>query len=164
MRRIIIRSALGLLYVALLVLMLVTGKRHTILIDNKADPDGAYRAINGMSVQIDVLESAEYYPGDRDKAVVKGQRHRITVELFDDEKVIEREFRIPLNQDMVLLSVPKMIAGIEPFIAPFTIQLEQTGMDNTATQNEGPQQFGSDADGVPLDLSGATQPNVTLNP
>lgn len=164
MKRIIIRSALGLLYVLLLVLMLVTGKRHTILIDNKADPNGSFGAINGMSVQIDALEAAEYYPGDRDKALVKGQRHHIKVELFDDEKVIERDFRIPLNQDMVLLSVPKMIAGIEPFIEPFTVQLEQASMDQTATQNEGHQQFGSDAEGLPLDMNTPAQPALAANP
>ncbi|AEJ18703.1 DUF6672 family protein [Gracilinema caldarium] len=164
MKRIIIRSALGLLYVLLLVLMLVTGKRHTILIDNKADPNGAFGAINGMSVQIDALEAAEYYPGDRDKAVVKGQRHRIRVELFDDEKVIERDFRIPLNQDMVLLSVPKMLAGIEPFIEPFTVQLEQASMDQTAAQNERHQQFGSDAEGLPLDMNTPAQPAPAANP
>jgi len=156
MKRLIIRSVLVLLYVSLLVLMLITGKRHTVLIDNKDDPNGLFGAINGMEVRIDSLESAEYYPGDRDKAVVKGQRHRIKVTLFDDEQVIEREFRIPLNQDMVLLSVPKMLSGIEPFIEPFTVQLEQASMDQTANQNEGHQQFGSDAEGLPLEMGEPT--------
>jgi hypothetical protein len=163
MKRIMIRSALALLYVALLALMLVTGKRHTILIDNKADPNGAYGAINGMSVQIDTLESAEYYPGDRDKAVVKGQRHHIKIELFDDEKVIERDFRLPLNQDMVLLSVPKLVAGIEPYIEPFTVQLEQAGMDQTANQSQEHQQFGTDAEGLPLDMGNPAQAGMEQN-
>ncbi|WP_304225999.1 DUF6672 family protein [Gracilinema caldarium] len=151
MKKTLIRSALVFVYVLLLVLMLVTGKRHTILIDNKDAADGSYEAINGMSVQIDNLESAEYYPGDRDKALVKGQRHRIKIELFDDEKVIEREFRVPFGQDMVLLSVPKLVAGIEPFIEPFTVKLEQASQDSGAMQDQEHQQFGTDAEGIPLE-------------
>lgn len=151
MKKTLIRSALAAAYVLLLILMLVTGKRHTILIDNKDAADGTYEAINGMSVQIDNLESAEYYPGDRDKALVKGQRHRIKIELFDDEKIIEREFRVPFGQDMVLLSVPKLVAGIEPFIEPFTVKLEQASQDASPLQEQEHQQFGTDAEGLPLD-------------
>lgn len=153
MKRVIIRSSLVVVYILIMVLMLVSGKRHTILIDNKDDPNGAYEAINGMSVQIDNLESAEYYPGDRDKALVKGQKHHIKVELFDDEKVVEADFTVPLNQDMVLLSVPKMVAGMEPFIEPFTVQLEQAGQEDLPVLEQEHQQFGTDAEGLPLDLS-----------
>lgn len=152
-RRWLARSILLAVYIGLMVLMLVSGKQHTILIDNKDDPLGSYEAIDGMSVQIDNLESAEYYPGDRDRAVVQGQRHRIRVELFDDERVIEREFSVPFNQDMVLLSVPRLVSGMEPFIEPFTVQLEQARDDTANTQETEHQQFGTDAAGIPLDLT-----------
>jgi hypothetical protein len=104
-----------------MVLMILTGRRHTILIDNKDAADGSYRAINGMEVSIDKQESSEYYPGDRDKAMVQGQKHTIKVNIFDDNKTIEQSFTVPLWNDMTIISVPKMVAGIEPWIEPFTM-------------------------------------------
>ena len=76
-RSLIARSILLALYIAIMVLMVITGRRHTILIDNKDAPDGSYTAIDGMEVRINNQEALEYYPGDRDKAVVQGQRHKI---------------------------------------------------------------------------------------
>lgn len=139
----IVRTILVAVYLVLLVLMLVTGKRHTILIDNKDAEDGSYAAIDGMTVQIDAQEALEYYPGDRDKAIVTGQKHRIKVELFTDGTVIEDEFTLPLGQDMVLLSVPKLMAAISPYVENFTIQQEQA----SAPDSGPPQgyQFGGDS-------------------
>lgn len=141
--KVLVRSILCLVYVAVLILMLLTGKRHTILIDNKDAEDGSYLAVDGMSVQIDKQESSEYYPGDRDKAVVNAQKHTIKVEIFSDGKIVESSFTIPLGQDMVLLSVPKLVAGIEPYVGPFSVQLEQA----SAPDSGPPQgmQFGGDA-------------------
>jgi len=141
--KVLVRSILLLIYVAVLVIMLLTGKRHTILIDNKDAGDGSYLAIDGMSVQIDKQEAAEYYPGDRDRALVNGQKHTIKVEIFSDGKIFESSFALPLGQDMVLLSVPKLVAGIEPYIEPFSVQLEQA----SAPEAGPPQgmQFGGDS-------------------
>lgn len=146
-RKTIVRTVLIVLYVALGALMLISGKSHTILIDNKDADDGSYLAIDGMSVQIDNQESSEYYPGDRDKALVKGQKHSIKVEIFSEEKKIEKTFTVPLGQEMVLLSVPKMVNGVEPFIQPFTIQQEQASIPDSGQPEE--QQFGGDEIVVP---------------
>jgi hypothetical protein len=143
-KRLIVRSALVAVYVALLVLMLLLGKRHTILIDNKEAEDGTYTAIDGMSVQIDSLESAEYYPGDRDKAVVTGQRHKIKVEIFSESKVVEQSFTVPFGEDMVLLSVPKLVAGITPYVEPFVPQIDTAAASDAASATQ-PQEFGGDA-------------------
>jgi len=140
-KRLIVRSALVAVYVALLVLMLLMGKRHTILIDNKEAEDGSYAAIDGMSVQIDSLESAEYYPGDRDKAVVNGQRHTIKVEIFAESKVVEQSFTVPFGQDMLILSVPKLVAGITPYVETFVPPTESA----VAADSSQPQEFGGDA-------------------
>ncbi len=139
-KRLIVRSALVAVYVALLVLMLLLGKRHTILIDNKEAEDGSYAAIDGMSVQIDSLESAEYYPGDRDKAVVNGQRHKIKVEIFSESKVVEQSFTVPFGQDMLILSVPKLVAGITPYVETFVPPTE-SAVPSDSTQ---PQAFGGE--------------------
>jgi len=142
-RSLAVRSTLAALYLALLVLMLVTGKRHTILIDNKDAADGSYLASEGMSVQIDRQEALEYYPGDRDKALVNGQKHRIKVEVFADSRILEKDFSIPFGQDMILLSVPALLAGVEPYIQPFTVRQEQA----QAPDSGPPQgyQFGGDS-------------------
>jgi hypothetical protein len=140
-KRLIVRSALIAVYVALLVLMLLLGKRHTILIDNKEAEDGSYAAIDGMSVQIDSLESAEYYPGDRDKAVVMGQRHKIKVEIFADSKVVEQSFTVPFGQEMLILSVPKLVAGITPYVETFVAPTESA----VPSDSSQPQAFGGEA-------------------
>jgi len=126
-RRLLIRGALLIVYVLIMVLMIYSGRRHTILIDNKDAADGSYRAINGMEVSIDKQESSEYYPGDRDKALVQGQKHTIKINIFDDNSTIEKTFTVPLWSDMMIISVPKMVAGIEPWIEPFTVaeQIEE---------------------------------------
>jgi hypothetical protein len=126
-RRLLVRGALLIIYVVVMVLMIYSGRRHTILIDNKDAPDGSYSAVNGMEVSIDTQESSEYYPGDRDKALVQGQKHTIKVTVFDDNRTLEKTFTVPLWSDMMIISVPKMVTGIEPWIEPFTMaeQIEE---------------------------------------
>ncbi len=143
-RRMVIRGVLLALYVGLMVLMIVTGRRHTILIDNNDAADGSYEAINGMEVAIDRQESSEYWPGDRDKAIVQGQRHTIKVSVFDDGTEVTNSFTVPLWTDIVIVSVPKMLKNIEPWIEPFTMaqQIEeaqsQPAMEGMSYQSEGP--------------------------
>ena len=158
-RSFVVRTILVLVYIAVLIIMLTTGKRHTILIDNKDSEDGSVLAIDGMSIQIDNQEASEYYPGDRDKAVVQGQKHKVRVEILADGKVVETTFRVPLNQDMVLLEVPKLIAGVEPYLKPFTMLQEQASAPTVDT----PQsiQFGGDAV-VPPDGSPDAPPAPVL--
>jgi hypothetical protein len=91
-----------------------------------------------MTVSIDNGDPLEYYPGDRDKAVVQGQKHTLTIEIFDTGKVITRTFKIPLWTDMVLISVPKLVAGIEPWMEPFTPaeQIQETKEPDEPTGDE----------------------------
>jgi hypothetical protein len=150
-RSFIVRSILACVYLGLIALMMASGRQHTILIDNADAPDGSYTAIEGMAVQVNKLESSEYYPGDRDKAVVKGQRHKIKVELFMEGRIEERSFRVPFGQNMVIIYVPKLLAGLEPWLEPFTIKQQQ---QSTAAEDQGNQsmQFGGDTpeDGPPV--------------
>lgn len=116
MRRLLVRSGLLAAYVALTALAFVLGKGHTILLDNK-DTEGV-RAIDGLVISINGGEPIELYPGDRDKAVVQGQRHRVAVETLDGKK-IERTLRLPIGDDMLLLSIPRLVAGRQPILTPF---------------------------------------------
>lgn len=142
-RGFIVRAVLVCVYLGIMALMVVTGRQHTVLIDNADAPDGSYSAVEGMAVQVDRLESSEYYPGDRDKAVVQGQSHKIKVELFMEGRTEERSFRVPFGQDMVIIYVPKLLAGLEPWLEPFTLNQQQ---QSTAPEDQGNQsmQFGGD--------------------
>ncbi len=157
-RRHLVRGGLLVAYILLMVLMIVTGRRHTILIDNKDAADGSYRAVNGMEVSIDKQESSEYYPGDRDKALVQGQKHTIKINIFDDNSTIEKTFTVPLWSDMMIISVPKLVAGIEPWIEPFTMaeQIEEAqesgppvGEMSFQSLGDVPGPTGAEAEGVP---------------
>lgn len=118
-RRLYVRTVLVAVYLGLIALVFVMGKGHTVLIDNKDSPDGTLKAMDGVMVSVDRLEALELYPGDRDKADVKGQRHRVTVESLDGSTKIAKNFTLPLGKEMFILSVPKVVAGVEPFVDLF---------------------------------------------
>ena len=118
-RRLLIRVAVLVVYAGLLALTFVTGKGHTILIDNKNMEDGSVAAIDGVLVSVDGREALELYKGDRDKAVVKGQAHTISVEIISSGKVIKKRISLPIDTEMLLLSVPMLAAGLEPAVVPF---------------------------------------------
>lgn len=119
MRRYLIRAAVLIVYVSLIALVFVTGKGHTILIDNKNAEDGSVPAIDGVLVSVDGREALELYKGDRDKEMVKGQVHSVAVEVISDGRKIQKKIRLPLDKDMLLLSVPMLVAGREPALIPF---------------------------------------------
>ena len=80
--------------------MLLLGKRHTILIDNKG---GRGRLLRRDRRHVPCRSIRWNRPsttlGDRDKAVVNGQRHKIKVEIFADSKVVEQSFTVPFGQE-----------------------------------------------------------------
>lgn len=148
-RRNVIRAACVVAYFALLAVLFVNGKGHTVLIDNKDSPDGAHPALEFAAVAVNNDESAEYYPGDRDKASVKGQKHRVRIEL-EDGTIVEKDFAVPLSVDMVLLSVPMMVAGVDGAVIPFTpLDAAPPPDDNAGNVNEftapmGPEEPGAE--------------------
>jgi hypothetical protein len=118
-RRIIVRVVLIAAYIGLTVLVFVMGKGHTILVDNKDAEDGSVQAIDGVMVAVDRQEAIELYSGDRDKAVVMGQVHTVSVEVIADGTKLQKKIRLPIGEEMLLLSVPKLAAGVEPAVVPF---------------------------------------------
>jgi len=144
-RRWMIRAILAVVYLAAAALLFVTGKGHTILVDNKDDPSGTYSALRGAVVSIDRAKPMEFFPRDRDKFIVKGQSHRIRVKLIGGQEEKTFEFRVPLGEDMTLLSLPRMMAGAEPWIETFVAPTaEQRAADRAAEDAENPlQTFGN---------------------
>lgn len=120
-KKIIARSILVVLYLVLAIVMFLTGRTHTILIDNKGDEAGTYKAVKGMEVSVDKGEPVEFYKGDRDKFTVKSQKHTIHIEFFDGSEPVTFTVKVPVTYDYVLLSIPKYLAGIEPYMEEFDI-------------------------------------------
>ncbi len=123
-RRLLVRGGLVVAYVFLVGLFFVTGKGHTVLVDNKDAADGSAVGINGALVSIDGREALEQYPGDRDIVLLKGQRHRVRIQLPSGEPPIEMSLALPLNTDMLLLSIPKLVAKQAGYLEEF-VQRDQ---------------------------------------
>jgi hypothetical protein len=124
LRRNGIRAALCVLWILAGVLLFVFNRGHTLLVDNRGAADGSYTAPDLISVSIDGGKGVEFFRNDRDRVTVAGIGHRIRIEFTDGREPIEGEFSLGLKDDMYLLSVPKMLAGIEPFVEPFFVQQE----------------------------------------
>jgi hypothetical protein len=118
-RRLVVRSGLVVVYILLVGLVFVLGKSHTLLVDNKDLADGSETAIDGVLVSVDGGEPLELYKGDRDMVKLKGQRHRVKIEPIAGGDKIEVEVRLPIDSDMLLLSVPKLAGKQAGFIEPF---------------------------------------------
>ena len=100
------------------VLLFFIGKQHTVLLDNKTVTiEGEeIRALRLVEIQINNLEPMELAARDRDKEEVTGQKHSVTIIYTDsnwEEYTIERTFKLPLMQEMVLLSIPTLVANPE---------------------------------------------------
>jgi hypothetical protein len=134
-RRLAVRSALIAAYVGLVALVFVVGKGHTILIDNKDAEDGSVGAIDGVMVAVDRQEALELYTGDRDRVVVTGQSHTVTIEDINAGTKIERRIRLPIGEEILLLSVPKLAAGLEPAVVPFVAPQEAPPVEDSGAES-----------------------------
>jgi len=132
--RVVVRSALVAACLGLAALTFVLGKGHTILLDNKDAEDGSVSAFDGVLVTVDRQEELEMYLGDRLAATVMGQAHTVTIEDFNGDTKVEKRIRVPLGTDMVLLSIPKLAAGIEPAFEPFTAAQAQPPADEAEVE------------------------------
>ncbi len=143
LRRWLIRAAAIAVYAGLIALVFITGKGHTILIDNKNAEDGSVPAIDGVMVSVDGREALELYKGDRDRENVSGQNHRVSVEIIADGRKIEKSIRLPIGEDILLLSIPMLVAGREPALIPFVAPVappppdEGTGSTDSSVPVEG---------------------------
>ena len=128
-RRLFIRLALVLVWIGLGVLLFVLNRGHSLLVDNRNVEDLSLRAPDLITVSVNKLKPLEFFRGDRDLFKVKGRQQRISIEFSDGTPLFEGSFALPLWPDMYLLSIPKMLAGIEPFIEVFHTQPEPRSDD-----------------------------------
>jgi hypothetical protein len=130
-RRLIIRSALVLVWLLLGTVLFIFNRGHTLLLDNRDLQDLGIRAPGLIQVSIDGGAPLEFLRGDRDRYSLAGTKHRIRIEFSDGTAPFEGAFRLPIRDDMYILSAPKMINGIEPFVEVF-----QTVRETRAPEEE----------------------------
>jgi hypothetical protein len=118
-RRFVIRSALALVWVCLGALLFVLNRGHPLLVDNHDVEALNLRAPDMIKITVDRNKPAEFFRRDRDIFDVGGGSHRVRVEFSDGTPAFEKTFSLPLMPDMFLLSIPKMINGVEPFYEVF---------------------------------------------
>jgi hypothetical protein len=122
-RRLIIRSALILVWLLLGTVLFIFNRGHTLLVDNRDLQDLGIRAPGLIRVSIDGGTPLEFLRGDRDRYSLAGTNHRIRIEFSDGTAPVEGTFTLPIKDDMYILSVPKLINGVEPFVEVFhTVQ------------------------------------------
>ncbi len=118
------------------VMLFFIGKQHTILLDNKTITVNGeeIKALKLVEVQVDKFDSLEFAPRDRDKVDVVRQKHKITVSYTDsnwEEISITRKFTVPLMDEMVIISIPTLVANPE---APQSVWLEKYELPTYAVQ------------------------------
>ena len=129
-RRLLIRAALAVLWIGLGVLLFVLNRGHSLLVDNHNVTAPELRAPDLIKITVDKGKPLEFFRGDRDIFDVGGGQHRIRVEFSDGKTPFETTFSLPLGPDMFLLSIPKMINNVEPYIEVFRSQQEQQRSDD----------------------------------
>lgn len=132
-RRTLVRAALLVVYAAIMMAAFIFGKGHTILLDNKDSEDGSIKAFENVTVSVDGQEPMEFASGDRDMAKVHSQWH--TVKLVSNGQTTEKKITVPIGTDMLLLSIPKLAAGVEPAVIPFVPKDQPKPADDSAGNN-----------------------------
>jgi hypothetical protein len=116
-RVVFIRAALVLAWIVLGTALFITGRGHSLLVDNKDTAE--LPAPDLITVFIDGGPGFDYFRGDRDRISITGSRHRIRIEFGDGSPAFEREFVLSIKNDMYVLSIPKMLHGGESFVDVF---------------------------------------------
>jgi len=129
-RRLVIRLALVVLWIGLGVLIFVLNRGHTLLVDNRNVESPSLRAPDLINVTVNKNVPLEFFRGDREIYRVGGGQHRIYIEFSDGTPPFEKRFTLPLGPDMFLLSIPRMLNGIEPYIEVFRSQPESRNVDD----------------------------------
>jgi hypothetical protein len=137
-RRLRIRAALAVLWIGLGALIFVFNRGHTLLVDNRNLENPPGRAPDLITVSVDSSRPLEFFRGDRDRFTVTGSKHRITISFSDGTPDFTGTFILPIRDDMYILSVPKMINGIEPFVEVFhTVPESRNPEDDEIPSGEG---------------------------
>ncbi|HWQ09931.1 MAG TPA: DUF6672 family protein [Holophaga sp.] len=117
-RRMMVRGGLVVVYAILIAFVFYFGKGHTLLLDNKDSEDGSLKAFEGVTVTVDDQDPIEFMSGDRDQAKLRAQSHTVKVVVTNGPTVVKK-ISLPVTENMLVLSIPKLVAGIEPAVTVF---------------------------------------------
>lgn len=107
-------------YFLLTALMFIFGRTHTVLIDNA--PFNGIKAIDGCTIQFGTDKPIEMFSGDRDKLMLRGQKHQAVIRFLDGTADVTASISIPLFEDAVLVSIPALVAGkAAEAVSPFEL-------------------------------------------
>ena len=106
----LVKIGLIIAYLCIMALMFLLGRSHTVLIDNNSIPGGV-SAVDGCTISFGGDKPIEMFKEDRDKILLRGQTHRVTVSFFDGREDVTGTISIPLFEDAVLVSIPAFISG-----------------------------------------------------
>lgn len=132
-RRFAVRAGLVALYFVVGAWVMLSGREHTLLLDNKALADGSAPAFRRVKVYVDGRDPIELYARDRDMIKVRGQRHRIRIETNEAAARTEASFTLAFGDDMFLLSVPAMAKGDDGFHEVFMTAEDRPAPEAEAT-------------------------------
>ncbi|WP_320129999.1 DUF6672 family protein [uncultured Sphaerochaeta sp.] len=123
------------------ILMYFVGRQHTILLDNKTITlEGQeLKALPIVEVQVDRQEVLELAARDRDKVLATNQKHSITISYTDsawNEISFTRKFKVPVGEDMVMVSIPALVANPESDQSLWLAHYEVPKMAVAATPEE----------------------------
>ena len=152
-RRLFVRAGLCVVYVLLIGLVFNFGKGHTLILDNKDTDDGSVKAIESVSISVDGADPIDLSAGDRDMAKVRGQHHRVEITLNGQK--YQTKITLPLKEDTLLLSVPRLVAG-QPGIEKFVPKEVAPAADDSGGN--------SNAFTSPGDLATGTAPATPATP
>ena len=133
-RRLMIRLTLVAVWIALGVILFVLNRGHSVLLDNRNLASPETRAPDMITVTVNRQKPVELFRGDRDVVDVGGGRQKIKVEFSDGTPPFETSFSLPLGPDMFILSIPKMINGIEPFFEDFNSRQQESANNSGSEQ------------------------------
>ena len=132
-KRKLIRAAIAVVWLSLGAVIFIAARGHSLLLDSRDVEALEIRAPGEVAVSVDGKGGVKLRRGDRDRLTVKGSKHKIRVEFKDGREPFEGGFILPIKNDMYLLSVTKMINGIEPFVEVFRFAAESR---NAAAEDE----------------------------
>ena len=123
-RKLIIQISLGVIWILLGIVIFVNFRGHNLFVDNRNTESPQLRAPDLIAVTVNKDKPLEFFRNDRDMFRVGGGTQKIKIEFSDGTPVFETSFKLPLGPDQYILSIPKMLNGVEPYIEVFYTQQE----------------------------------------
>lgn len=150
-----VRLGVIIVIILLAVFLYHYGMQHTVYVDNRTiEIDGvSYKALDWAQATVDENKTQEYSARTRREETVKRQTHKIHV-IYEDEDFnqfeFEAEFKLPVNEKQVVLSLPALVAGLDQskYLTEFVPMAQQLGLSigGGNAQTEGTDPVVSEAD------------------